>query len=87
MASISTPMRPAPARARPRSGWPAVTGLLLLSALPILGGVLRLQELGTDPASAPSAARAGVIGAPIVGLCLYCQRGAFPVSTPLRGRR
>ncbi|OYX58383.1 MAG: hypothetical protein B7Y93_01795 [Micrococcales bacterium 32-70-13] len=81
-------MRPAPARARPRSGWPAVTGLLLLSALPILGGVLRLEELGTDPASAPSSPALTVaIVAHIVGMSVYCLLGAFQFSPALRGRR
>lgn len=64
-----------------------MTGLLLLSALPILGGVLRLEELGTDPASAPSAALAGVIVAHIVGMSVYCLLGAFQFSPALRGRR
>lgn len=82
----------APADTRTRtsgsaSGWPAVTGLLLLSALPILGGVLRLEELGTDPASAPSPAIAGVIVAHIVGMSVYCFLGAFQFSPALRGRR
>ncbi len=88
MVSTSAPLRPAPARARPRSGWPAVTGLLLLSALPILGGVLRLEELGTDPASAPSSPFLTVaIVAHIVGMSLYCLLGAFQFSPALRERR
>lgn len=87
MVSTSAPVRPAPARARPRRGWPTVTGLLLLSALPILGGVLRLEELGTDPASAPSPAIAGLIVAHIVGMSVYCLLGAFQFSPALRGRR
>ena len=73
---------------RVRSGWPAVTGLLLLSALPILGGVLRLEELGTDPASAPSSPFLTVaIVAHIVGMSLYCLLGAFQFSPALRERR
>lgn len=73
---------------RARSGWPAVTGLLLLSALPILGGVLRLEELGTDPASAPSSPALTVaIVAHIVGMSVYCLLGAFQFSPALRGRR
>lgn len=81
-------MRPSAARARPRSGWPAVTGLLLLSALPILGGALRLEELGSDPASAPSSPALTVaIVAHIVGMSVYCLLGAFQFSPALRGRR
>jgi hypothetical protein len=65
-----------------------VTGLLLLSALPILGGVLRLEELGADPASAPSSPALTVaIVAHIVGMSVYCLLGAFQFSPALRGRR
>ena len=65
-----------------------MTGLLLLSALPILGGVLRLEELGTDPASAPSSPFLTVaIVAHIVGMSLYCLLGAFQFSPALRERR
>ena len=36
-------------RQRSRCGWLAITGLLLLSALPVLGGVLRLRGVSADP--------------------------------------
>lgn len=73
---------------RARSGWPAITGLLLLSALPILGGVLRLEELGADPASAPSSPLLTVaIVAHIVAMSVYSILGAFQFSPALRGRR
>lgn len=75
------------ATARARSGWPAVTGLLLLSALPIVGGVLRLGELGTHPASAPSPFLSVAIVAHIVAMSVYCILGAFQFSPALRGRR
>ncbi|WP_439565919.1 DUF2306 domain-containing protein [Microcella sp.] len=84
---MTTTQTPTAARVRARTGWPAVAGLLLLSALPILGGVLRLEELGTDPASAPSPAIAGLIVAHIVGMSVYCLLGAFQFSPALRGRR
>lgn len=87
MVSTATPPATAPARSRRRSGWPAVTGLLLLSALPILGGALRLEELGTDPASAPSPSLAVAIVAHIVAMSVYCILGAFQFSPALRGRR
>jgi Predicted membrane protein (DUF2306) len=88
MVSTTTPSRAAPARARTRSGWPVVTGLLLLSALPILGGAIRLGELSTDPASAPSSPALTVaIVAHIVGMSVYCILGAFQFSPALRGRR
>ncbi len=89
-AATATGPRPSTPRAsaRRRSGWPAVTGLLLLSALPILGGALRLEELGTDPTSAPSSPALTVaIVAHIVGMSVYCVLGAFQFSPALRGRR
>ncbi len=64
-----------------------MTGLLLLSALPILGGALRLEELGTDPASAPSPVHAVAIVAHIVAMSVYCLLGAFQFSPALRVRR
>lgn len=87
MVSTSPPLAAAPPRARARSGSWAIAGLLLLSALPIVGGALRLGELSTDPASAPSLALAVVIVAHIVGMSVYCILGAFQFSPALRGRR
>lgn len=88
MRTRSRVIPPRSSASRVRSGWPAVTGLLLLSALPILGGVLRLEELGTDPASAPSSPLLTVaIVAHIVGMSVYCLLGAFQFSPALRGRR
>lgn len=74
-------------RARPKSGWPAITGLLLLSALPVLGGVLRLGEVGAgsgDP-SPPASTVALVVH--IVAMTVYCVLGAFQFSPALRARR
>lgn len=84
---------PAPAeglaRTRPpnRSGWLAVSSLLLLCALPILGGALRLGELSTDAASAPSAWHVLAAVTHIVAMTVYCLLGAFQFSPMLRGRR
>ena len=72
---------------RVRSGWLAVTGLLLLSVLPVVGGALRLEELSTDPASAPSAVFVVAIVAHIVAMSVYCVVGAFQFSPALRYRR
>ncbi len=85
--TVSTAIPPRGSAHRARSGWPAVVGLLLLSALPILGGVLRLGELSTDPASAPSPLLSVAIVAHIVAMSVYCILGAFQFSPALRGRR
>lgn len=74
-------------RRRPRSGWLAVTGLLLLSALPILGGVLRLREVGAGAASALPVTSTVAIVAHIVAMTLFCLLGAFQFSPALRIRR
>lgn len=74
-------------RHRPRSGWLAITGLLLLSALPVLGGVLRLREVSADPASALPLASAAPIGVHIVAMSVFCCLGAFQFSPALRNRR
>ncbi|TFD87000.1 DUF2306 domain-containing protein [Cryobacterium lactosi] len=72
---------------RSRSGWLAITGLLLLSALPVLGGVLRLGEVGAVPESRPPLASSVAIVAHIVATSVYCILGAFQFSPALRIRR
>ncbi|WP_347345090.1 DUF2306 domain-containing protein [Microbacterium sp.] len=88
MASTPTPAA-APARtrpkARPRSGWLAITGLLLLSALPVLGGAFRLGELAgqnalLDRSPVPLIAH-------VVAMSAFCLIGAFQFSPALRTRR
>lgn len=74
-------------RQRPRSGWLAITGLLLLSALPVLGGALRLRDVSTDPGSAPLLPSLVAIVAHIVSMTVYCLLGAFQFSPALRTRR
>ncbi|WP_198169623.1 DUF2306 domain-containing protein [Agromyces laixinhei] len=71
-------------RRRPRSGWLAITGLLLLSALPVLGGVLRLRDVSADPESAVLLASSVPIVAHIVAMSMYCLLGAFQFSPALR---
>jgi len=70
---------------RPRSGWPAITGLLLLSALPVIAGLLRLGDV-SDPNRALPVALAVVIVAHIVGMSVFCLLGAFQFSPALRSR-
>jgi hypothetical protein len=71
-------------RQRARSGWLAITGLLLLSALPVVGGMLRL---GAGPDHALTAALSVSRVAHIVAMSTYCVLGAFQFSPALRERR
>jgi hypothetical protein len=80
-------MPPFPNPQRVRSGWPAITGLLLLSALPVFGGVLRLGELGAATESAPHVASPLAIAAHVVAMSTFCLLGAFQFSPALRVRR
>ncbi len=72
---------------RPRTGWLAITGLLLLSALPVIGGALRLGEMSADPETTLRLASPVPIVAHIVAMSLYCLLGAFQFSPALRARR
>lgn len=74
-------------RQRARSGWLAVTGLLLLGALPVFGGLLRLRDLGAVPESGLLLASPAAVVAHIVATSVYCILGAFQFSPALRIRR
>ncbi len=74
-------------RRRSKSGWLAITGLLLLSALPVLGGVLRLTEVGADPDGTPLLTSTVALIAHVVAMTVYCVLGAFQFSPALRTRR
>lgn len=74
-------------RQRPRSGWPAIAGLLLLSALPVIGGALGLGEVSADPEAALPSALSVTIVAHIVAMSMFCLLGAFQFSPALRIRR
>lgn len=80
-------LRPVATSRRARSGWLAITGLLLLSALPVVGGALRLGELSAAPQSAPPPALTVAIVAHIVSMSAFCLIGAFQFSAALRRRR
>ncbi|MER3388696.1 MAG: DUF2306 domain-containing protein [Microcella sp.] len=71
---------------RAPSGWAAICGLLLLSALPVLGGVLRLAEGRGDRDGELLVASLVAIGAHIVAMSLFCVLGAFQFSPALRTR-
>ena len=79
-------MSHAPCRQRSTNAWLAITGLLLLSALPIIGGVVRLSEVPAVAGSRPLASSVAAV-AHIVAMTVYCLLGAFQFSPALRGRR
>lgn len=67
------------------SGWLTIAGLLLLSALPVFGGALRLGELSAqnallDHSPVPLIAH-------VVAMSAFCLVGAFQFSPALRMRR
>jgi hypothetical protein len=72
---------------RLKSGWLAIAGLLLLSALPVLGGVVRLSEGISDAANTSSLASPLPMIAHIVAMSVFCLLGAFQFSPALRARR
>ncbi|WP_301112141.1 DUF2306 domain-containing protein [Microbacterium sp.] len=74
-------------RRRPKSGWPAITGLLLLGAIPVLGGVFRLTEVSAEPAGALLLPSAVALVAHIVAMTVFCVLGAFQFSPALRQHR
>ena len=88
MTSTPTPTT-TPARLRSaghaRGGWLAITGLLLLSALPVLGGALRLGELAVQNALLDHSP-VPLIGH-VVAMSAFCLVGAFQFSPALRMRR
>lgn len=74
-------------RPKPRTAWLPIVGLLLLSVLPVVGGVARLGELGAEPGNTPPVAITVAIVAHIVAMSVFCILGAFQFSPALRGRR
>ncbi|GAB3136164.1 DUF2306 domain-containing protein [Marisediminicola antarctica] len=74
-------------RQRPESGWLAITGLLLLGTLPVIGGVLRLGEVSSGTEIDLLWTSIVAIVAHIVGMTVFCLLGAFQFSPALRIRR
>ena len=75
---------------RPRGGWLAAAGLVLLSLIPVLGGAFRLTELTGGAITADNArffASPIPVIAHIVGATVYCLLGAFQFVPSLRDRR
>lgn len=74
-------------RRRPKSGWLAITGLLLLGTLPVIGGVLRLGEVSSGSEIDLLWTSIVAIVAHIVAMTVFCLVGAFQFSPALRIRR
>ena len=85
------PAPPARPVAKPRVGWLAPTGLILLSLVPILAGALRLTELTSGAAVTPENARFFDSPVPvvvhIVASIVFLVLGALQFAPSLRRRR
>lgn len=82
-------IRPPRPRSTARSGWLAVSGLLVLSALPVIGGVLRLSEgRGDREGDVLVVAMVAMVAiiTHIVAMSAFCVLGAFQFSPALRVR-
>lgn len=87
----TTPTRtPEPTSAGTAPGWLIATGLLALSAVPVLAGALRLGSLAGGVESTPANARFVEMPLPviihIVGATVYCVLGAFQFLPNFRRR-
>lgn len=74
-----------------RAGWLAPTGLIALSAVPVLAGAVRMNEIVSGAPITPANARFLTFPAPvavhIVAVTLYTVLGAFQFVPGLRARR
>ncbi|WP_448003477.1 DUF2306 domain-containing protein [Agromyces bauzanensis] len=79
-----------PTRRRPTGAW-TVTGLLLLSLVPVVAGAARLTELSIGAGITPANARFFEAPVPVVlhiiGATVFSVLGAFQFVPPLRRRR
>lgn len=70
--------------------WPIPAGLILLSLVPVLAGILRVTQIASGPAITPDTARFLVHPVAIYlhagGGALYLLLGAFQFYPPLRAR-
>ena len=70
--------------------WPIVTGLIVLSLIPVAAGMVRLVLLAGHPAVTPDNARFVTMPLPvilhIIGATIYCMLGAFQFAPRLRAR-
>lgn len=72
---------------KPHTGWLAITGLLLLSVIPVLGGILSLPAAGADAEGVLAWPSAIAAVTHIVTMSAFCLVGAFQFSPALRTRR
>lgn len=83
--------RVSPAGSSTRAGWLVPAALILLSAVPMVAGAVRLNELAGGAAITPENARFFAAPLPVVAhiLCvsLYCVLGAFQFAAGFRRRR
>ena len=77
-----------PQRTGQHRSWPVPASLLLLSAIPLAAGSLRLVQLAGGPALIPADGRFGGFPAPlvihIVGAAVFALVGAFQFLPPFR---
>lgn len=77
-------------RRRVRGGWRGTVALLLLSAIPVIAGAVRLTELGGGAAVTPGNARFFAMPLPVVahiiGASVFTIVGAFQFAPGLRRR-
>lgn len=71
---------------RPPTAWLAVTGLLFLSVIPVIGGVVSLGAAAAEPEAWSVPASVAMV-AHIVSMSVFCLVGAFQFSPALRTRR
>ncbi|MBD3752834.1 MAG: DUF2306 domain-containing protein [Micrococcales bacterium] len=76
-----------PTRPSAPTGWLAICGLLVLSALPIIGGALSLRDVASGSGSPLTWVATAAIVAHIVSMSVFCLVGAFQFSPALRSRR
>ena len=89
--SVLTDKRDAAVRSTARANWLIPTGLLVLSAVPVLAGSLRLAELAGGAPVLPDGDRIGSVPAPvvlhIVSVTVFSILGAFQFAPGFRRRR
>jgi uncharacterized membrane protein YozB (DUF420 family) len=69
------------------TGWLTICVLLLLSALPIIGGALSLRDVASGDSGPLTGVTTAAIAAHIVSMSVFCVVGAFQFSPALRARR
>src|SRR5512141_3017262 len=81
----------APARRRGAAAWLVPAALILLSIIPLAGGVFRLNQLASGAGITPANARFFASPLPvvlhIVGASVFALLGAFQFVTRFRNRR